>query len=384
MLRNRKILDTMPAARDNDRVLASADTAWVIAKAQALGFDLCGVAAASDWPELAAQQEWLARGYAGEMRYLHDTRRADPRLVLPEARSVVVCALNYNTAQPYSTEAAASAAAGNVARGWIARYAWGDDYHEVLGAKLDELALALRAHFGEACTARAYVDTGPISERAAARQAGLGWLAKNTCLINEQLGSWLFLGVVITSLELPASTGPAETPPADLCGNCTLCLDACPTGALVEPYVMDARRCISYLTIELRGAIPEERRKAMGWQVFGCDICQDVCPWNRTAPATSAPSLQPRESTCAPELHWLLALSEAEFREKFRRSAIRRTKWRGLLRNACIAAGNAGATLDEPAHAQLRARLAQLAVADDPTVAEHASWALAQLTTATK
>jgi epoxyqueuosine reductase len=228
------------------------------------------------------------------------------------------------------------------------------------------------------------VDTGPISERAAARQAGLGWLAKNTLLINEQLGSWLFLGVVLTSLELPASAGSPETPPADLCGNCTLCLDACPTGALVEPYVMDARRCISYLTIELRGAIPQEQRKSVGWQVFGCDICQDVCPWNRNAPPTSAPALQPRDKTCAPSLAWLLALTEDEFRAAFRHSAVRRTKWRGLLRNACIAAGNAGVTLDEPARAQLRARLAQLAAAEDATVAEHASWALAQLATAAK
>jgi epoxyqueuosine reductase len=365
--------------RENRCVLTSTDTAWVVARAQALGFDLCGVAAATRWPELGAQEEWLARGYAGEMRYLHDARRADPRLVLPEARSVIVCALNYNTAQPYSTEAVAHAAAGNVPRGWIARYAWGDDYHEILGAKLEELAGALRARFGEDCSARAYVDTGPISERAAARQAGLGWLAKNTCLINEQLGSWLFLGVVITSLELPVSAGHADIPPADLCGNCTLCLDACPTGALVEPYVMDARRCISYLTIELRGSVPEQSRKSIGWQVFGCDICQDVCPWNRQAPATAAAALQPREKTCAPELAWLLALSEDEFREQFRHSAVRRTKWKGLLRNACIAAGNTGATLDPSARELICLRLDRLAASEDATVAEHARWALRQL-----
>ena len=370
-------------------MLSAADTSWVVAQARALGFDLCGIAPAGEWPELADQEEWLARGYAGEMRYLHDPRRGDPRRVLPEARSIIVCALNYNARHPYSTEAAARAAAGSQARGWIARYAWGDDYHEVLGAKLEELAAALRGHFGEECAARPYVDTGPISERVAARHAGLGWLAKNTCLINEQLGSWLFLGVVVTSLALPpwidgADDTSSGMPPADLCGNCRLCLDACPTGALVEPYVMDARRCISYLTIELRGSIPEEMRGAMGWQVFGCDICQDVCPWNRTAPVTPLAALQPREKMRAPELAWLLALDEEEFRGLFRRSAVRRTKWRGLLRNACVAAGNAHATLDAPERERLRALLARVAEEEDAVVAEHARWALAQLANARK
>ena len=230
--------------------------------------------------------------------------------------------------------------------------------------------------------ARAYVDTGPVVERAAARDAGLGWLGKNTCLINETVGSWLFLGVILTSLDLPAVGGPRRraspaarppwlqapaapdsgdsaakspitnavpTPPPDLCGNCTMCLDACPTGALVEPYVLDARRCISYLTIELRGAIPEELRSAMGWQVFGCDICQDVCPWNRSAPATPVAAFEPREKLFAPELDWLLSLTQQEFSATFRASAVKRTKWRGLVRNACIAAGNAAASLNSVA-----------------------------------
>ena len=379
--------------KDNLAVRPQADTDWIIAKAKALGFDLCGIARAEDCAEPAHREEWLARGYAGEMRYLHDARRAAPTLALPEARSVIVCAINYNTAQPYSTEAAATAAAQGNARGWISRYAWGDDYHAAIGEKLENLVAAMSEKFDADFSARAYVDTGPVSERVTARQAGLGWLAKNTCLINPEIGSWLFLGVVLTSLELAPSLPQNETmftPPSDLCGNCRLCLDACPTGALVEPYVLDARRCISYLTIELRDSIPEEFRTAMGWQVFGCDICQDVCPWNRQAPATAEAAFAPREKLVAPELDWLLSLTEEDFRRVFRGSAVRRTKWRGLLRNACIAAGNAlargrrasdaaGPAKDAQEIVGLRARLADLAASPDAIVAEHAQWALSQL-----
>ena len=380
-----------------------ADTDWVIAKAKSLGFDLCGVTPVQGWDELAHRDEWLARGHAGQMRYLHDSRRADPSGALPEARSVIVCALNYNTRQPLSTEAAADAAVDDQARGWISRYAWGHDYHAVLGEKLEQLAAALAEKFGSDFSARAYVDTGPVSERIAARHAGLGWLAKNTCLINEQVGSWLFLGVVLTSLDLAPSASqgdPARVPPADLCGQCTLCLDACPTGALVEPYVLDARRCISYLTIELRGSIPQEFRAAMGWQVFGCDICQDVCPWNRQAPVTGDSAFAAREKLVAPELDWLLSLTEDDFRRIFSGSAVRRTKWRGLIRNACVAAGNAlrqsavargerasnevAPGKDAPNIDSLRARLAQLATSSDAIIAEHAQWALAQLQAAAR
>jgi len=354
---------------------------WVVAQARALGFDLCGVAPAADFDELAHRPEWLARGYAGEMRYLHDARRQSPQAAMPGARSIAVCALNYNTALPYSTDARTASAtpassAVSSPRGWISRYAWGDDYHDVLGVKLDALVAAMRAEFAEPFDARAYVDTGPVVERVAAHHAGLGWLAKNTCLINEQLGSWLFLGVILTTLELapslahdePALNRPiAQSPnhpisndsplatghflPPDLCGQCTQCIDACPTGAIVEPYVLDARRCISYLTIELRGPIPDKFHAAMGWHVFGCDICQDVCPFNRRAPATDAPEFQPRKSVpsaesadeqslFAPPLASLASLSEADFRALFRRSAIRRTKHAGLSRNAAIALKN--------------------------------------------
>lgn len=370
----------------------------IVAQAQALGFDLCGVAPAAKFPEMENLSEWLARGYAGEMKYLHNPKRQSPELALEGARSVIVCAMNYNTALPFSTEAraglqletasveprsrAARKAGGSRApalqRGWISRYAWGDDYHEVLGNRLQELVAWMRREFAEPHEARWYVDTGPIVERVAAKWAGLGWLAKNTCLINKDWGSWLFLGVVITTLDLepsltsdvgasfswPDAGGEAHTggqlklaptsgvehvtPLPDLCGQCTLCIEACPTGALVEPYVLDARRCISYLTIELRGPIPNQFHNAIGWHIFGCDICQDVCPYNRRAPVTDKPEFQPRHfksvksetetersgaSLFAPSLESVASLDEAGFAAQFAGSAVRRTKWQGFTRN---------------------------------------------------
>ena len=388
---------------------------WVAAQACELGFDLCGVAPVEGLDELAHLPEWLARGYAGEMKYLHDPRRASPESVVEGARSLIVCALNYNTSPPYSTQTPQSPAdikkgdprgEREGPRGWISRYAWGEDYHTVLGEKLEALLERMRAQFAEPFEARAYVDTGPIVERVAARHAGLGWLAKNTCLINEQLGSWLFLGVIITTLDLAPSLGLAEAPPPDLCGNCTLCIDACPTGAIVEPYVLDARRCISYLTIELRGSIPEELRVPMGRHVFGCDICQDVCPWNRKAAVTALAAFEPRaigvkdesrkseletrerngptrRSLFCPDLEWLASLIEEEFRELFPESAIKRTKWRGLVRNACVALGNSAAALaGAPAtHQRVVAQLERLAASDDLVIAEHARWALERIAT---
>src|SRR5579863_5981714 len=247
--------------------------ARTIELALAAGFDLCGIAPAAEFPELAHLEEWLERGHAGEMRYLHDARRRSPAQAMQGARSVIVCALDYTTALPASTDARQQSEGNAGPRGWISRYAWGDDYHHVLGEKLEALIRNLRVEFPEPFEARAYVDTGPIVERVAAKYAGLGWLAKNTCLINEKLGSWLFLGVIVTNLDLAASLALGEPPAADLCGNCTLCLDACP--------------CISYLTIELRTEIPEELRPQLGNNVIGCDICQNVCPWNRKAPVSA-------------------------------------------------------------------------------------------------
>jgi epoxyqueuosine reductase len=367
-------------------------TRWIGERARAAGFDLCGVApvaldhqasAAESFSELSNLPEWLARGYAGEMNYLHDPRRADPRLVLDGARSLIVVALNYNS-RPHPA-GQSDGADSESPRGWISRYAWGDDYHEVIQQRLRALISEMRAHFPEPFEARAYVDTGPILERVAAKYAGLGWLAKNTCLINSQLGSWLFLGVIVTTLALEPSIAPGEPPPADLCGTCTRCLDACPTQAFPEPYVLDARRCISYLTIELRGEIPEELRPYMGRAVIGCDICQDVCPWNRKAPITPIAEFQPRNafengsSLITPELEWLAALSQQEFSAIFRGSAAKRAKWRGLVRNACVALGNSGLTPDRDAYSRVMRLLDRLSSSDDSLVSGHARWAVARL-----
>ena len=347
----------------------AARTRWVCEMARELGFDLCGVAPAEAFEELAHYSEWLERGYAGEMDYLRDARRADPRQVLDGARSLIVVALNYNSAQPYSTQQAA-VPGEDLPRGWISRYAWGDDYHEVLREKLNALVARMHDEWPEPFEARAYVDTGPIVERVAAKYAGLGWLAKNTCLINEDLGSWLFLGAIVTTLELVPSLAPNESPAPDLCGNCRLCLDACPTQAFAAPYVLDARKCISYLTIELRGPIPEEFRPQMGNAVIGCDICQDVCPWNRKSPVTQLVAFQPRAvdaksenekvktengaTLFAPELEWLAALSQDEFSRIFRGSAIKRAKWRGLVRNACVSLGNSCGAQDPKSRRRMR------------------------------
>ena len=370
-------------------MLPAEQTHWICERARAAGFDLCGVApiAADElFPELRRLPDWLARGYAGEMRYLHDPRRADPRQVLDGARSLIVVAINYNAAPRASTAVENTDPDPESPRGSISRYAWGDDYHEVLQQKLQSLIAEMHGRFPEPFSARPYADTGPVIERVAAKYAGLGWLGKNTCLINSQLGSWLFLGVIVTTLDLAPTLLPGDPAPADLCGTCTRCLDACPTRAFPEPYVLDARRCISYLTIELRGAIPEDLRPQMGRNVIGCDICQDVCPWNRKAPVTASGSFQPREivesgtSLVAPELQWLASLSQREFSAAFRGSAVKRAKWRGLIRNACVALGNSGMAPGQQAYARAVLLLDRLAASDDPLISEHARWAQARLT----
>lgn len=300
------------------------------------GFDLAGIAPVDEFPELTRFPEWIASGYAGEMKYLEsrdesgELRRASLKSVFPWSRSVIVCAVNYNTAHPYSTQV------NTPGHGWISRYAWSrEDYHESVLLRLREVEARLKQLAGETIQTRAYVDTGPVVERVFARYAGIGWLGKNTCLINQEIGSWLFLGVIITSLELTP-----DVPVPDRCGTCTRCIDACPTQAFVAPHQLDSNKCISYLTIEKRGPLPEDLRDEIGLNVFGCDICQDVCPWNRKSPTSDKPEFQAREDLINPALAWLAEISEEDFRERFRRSPIRRAKRNGLRRNAIIAIGN--------------------------------------------
>src|SRR5436190_11325436 len=266
--------------------MSGVTAAAVKAQAAALGFDACGIAPATDLPELRFLPQWIASGYAGTMAYLERSaeRRADVRRVVPSARSVIVTATVYNTDRPYSTEC------GDPHRAQIARYAWGDDYHAVIGARLDALVAWMRDSWPEPFEARAYVDTGPVQERVYARHAGVGWIGKNGCVISPTIGSWTLLAEIICSLPLAL-----DEPAFDQCGACTLCLEACPTGALVAPGVLDATRCISYLTIESRSPIPEQFRAPVGTHVYGCDICQEVCPWNQAPPVSDDPAWQPRQ-----------------------------------------------------------------------------------------
>jgi epoxyqueuosine reductase len=301
------------------------------AHARTLGFDLCGIAPAVDHPELRFFREWIDRGYAGEMAYLHRSadRRADVRNVLPSARSVIVAAVNYNTDRPYSTECS------DPQRAQIARYAWGDDYHDVVGARLEALLEWMREQSPEPFEARAYVDTGPVQERVYAQHAGIGWIGKNTCVINPEIGSWIFLAEIICSLPLQV-----DAPSLDRCGTCSLCLDACPTGALVAPGVLDSTRCISYLTIELRGGIPEPLRPAVGSHVYGCDVCQEVCPWNAVAPRTDDEAWQPRAVWDHVDLLTLARRGNDELAAALHGSAMRRTKAQGVRRNVEVALAN--------------------------------------------
>jgi epoxyqueuosine reductase len=272
------------------------------------------------------------------MAYLHRTaeRRADVRNVVPSARTVIVTATVYNTDRPYSTECA------EPDRAHIARYAWGDDYHDVIGSRLESLLAWMRERSPEPFDARAYVDTGPVQERVYAQYAGVGWIGKNTCVINSELGSWVFLAAIICSLPLAV-----DAPSLDQCGTCRLCLEACPTQALVAPGVLDSTRCISYLTIELRGDIPDSHRAGVGSHVYGCDICQEVCPWNAAAPRSEDPAWQPRSAWDRVDLRTLSRRSDDELAAALRGSPMRRTKVRGLRRNVAVASDNAAARLGD-------------------------------------
>jgi len=342
--------------------------------AHSLGFDLVGIAPAAAASTHSRYLAWLAEGYHGEMAYLARedavARRADPARSLPGVRTVIVAAANYATL-PLPADLAR-----DPARGILARYAWGDDYHEWFQPRLQQLVALVEAATGGPVAHRAYVDTGPLLERELAARCGLGFIGKNTNLIHPRLGSWLLLGELLLGLELEpgvsAESGPAPAEPGT-CGGCRRCLDACPTGALVAPYLLDARRCLSYLTIELKGAIPGELRPALGNRIFGCDRCQEVCPWNRrfARPSREA-AFQPRPGAIAPRLLDLITLDEEGFARRFGGSPVMRARRRGLLRNVAVALGNWG---DPAALPGLRSALHD----PEPLVRGHAAWALGRI-----
>lgn len=335
-------------------------TEKIRARAGELGFGLVGFAPADPLEGAAFYARWVALGYAGKMGYLERNveKRADPRQVLPGARSVVCVGMQYYQ-EPVPKNDALS--------GRIACYAQGEDYHGLIEGRLGQLLEFIRGEVGQAMVGRAYVDTGPVLERELARRAGLGWWGKNTCLIAKKAGSYFFLGELLLDLELEY-----DQPAIDHCGTCTRCLDACPTQAFPEPYVLDARRCISYLTIELKDAIPRPLRVGMGDWIFGCDICQEVCPWNRRAEPAQEPAFEARPGLENPSLPELLSLNQEEFAGRFRHSPLKRAKRRGLLRNAAVALGNAG---DRRAVPVLVRALAD----EEALVRAHAAWALGRL-----
>jgi epoxyqueuosine reductase len=323
------------------------------------GFELAGVAPVIDVPSYTAYNQWVADGMHGPMEYLAGRRASLRRSaieLLPSARSVLCLGKLYNTS-------------GDPSNG-VSRYAWGAiDYHDLLRERLEVLLLRLRDRWGD-FQAKTCVDTSPLLERAYANLAGLGWIGKNTCLINEPRGSWYFLGEILISIEIPP-----DFPPPDRCGSCRRCIDACPTGALVPAptergWQLDARLCISTWTIEQRGVLPEQHRAASGSWIFGCDICQEVCPWNRRAPESSEPGF--RQNQPCPSLGELAALTPEQFRERFRKTPLWRMKYEGMLRNVCTAIGNSR----DPKY---QTALKNLQNHEDAAVREHASWALAQL-----
>nr|WP_255551516.1 tRNA epoxyqueuosine(34) reductase QueG [Granulicella sp. dw_53] len=365
---------------------------WLREAAVEAGFDLCGVAGLADSKELlgaARFSDWVEAGRAGEMEYLKRRDeagvllRSAVQVAMPWAQSVVVCAMNYNVGGPLSTAPAA------VGTGWIGRYAWSGsdpeeeagwethgvvegleatDYHDDLLARLRRVETALLSR--TSCETRCYVDTGPLVERSVAARAGIGWIGKNTCVLNQELGSWLLLAVIVTSLPKGESVLVHEA--ADRCGSCTRCIDACPTGALVREREMDASRCIAYLTIEKKGEIDEGLREGMGRQVFGCDICQDVCPWNRSSPIAVKKGSLARQELINPPLEWLAGLDAATFKRWFKGSPLERTKRKRLLRNVAIAMGNSGESRFLP-------QLQQWERGEDQILAEAAGWAIRRI-----
>src|SRR5437763_7064766 len=333
-----------------------------------LDFDSCRVAACDSPPHVDEFQTWLKNGAHGEMQYMArgEEKRSGPEKSLPGAKSIIVVGLNYfqgdqENAGETVRAGLALAATEEPVRGRIARYAWGDDYDDVIARKLEKIETFLCNLGGKQ---KCYVDTGPVLERDYAAQAGIGWHGKSTMLIDEKLGTWFFLAEILTTLKLPPD-GPVR----DRCGTCERCINACPTGAITGPHKLDARRCISYLTIELKGSIPLELRPLMGDRIFGCDDCLDACPWNRFAKTSRESAFAARKSTSAYALRDYLRMDGAEFRDLFRNSPIKRIKRRGFLRNVCVALGNIGTSEDLPA-------LERAALDSEPLIAEHAAWAI--------
>jgi epoxyqueuosine reductase len=346
----------------------------LVSFARDVGFDSCRVANCNAPAHANDFREWLRDGAHGEMSYMHrgEEKRCDPAKILPGAQSIVVLALNYFQGEAFGVPRLRGSGGGppkgetpnQPATGRIARYAWGHDYHDVIATKLDKIDKFLRSFGGQQ---KCYVDTGPVLERDHAAQAGIGWHGKSTMLIDERLGTWFFLAEILTTLELPP-----DDPVPDRCGTCSRCIAACPTGAITAPHRLDARRCISYLTIELKTAIPVDLRPLLGDRIFGCDDCLEACPWNRFAQESRETAFFARRSTIGMSLRDYLDLSDMEFGALFRKSPIKRIKRRGFLRNVCVALGNVGDSSDLPA-------LERAAADPEPLIAEHATWAIQRI-----
>lgn len=339
-------------------------TEQIKVQAQKLGFELVSVLPVEPSQTIDHYERWLKNGYAGEMGYLekHLPLKRDPRQILPEAQSIIALAINYYTLDPPKS------LAEDPSRGQISRYAWGTDYHTLIRSKLDRLATFIQRTAEEKVKTRVYVDTAPVLEREYAEHGGIGWIAKNTNVINWQEGSWFFLAGILVSIKLETDILPLR----GSCGTCTRCIEACPTDAILAPNVLDSRLCISYLTIELKGSIPRELRPQMGNLIFGCDICQEVCPWNSKAVPTKERNFYPRKGNLAPALLSLINMTQEQFSKRFRNSPIKRAKRRGFLRNVAVALGNWKNRAAVPA-------LKKTLNDDEPLVRGHAAWGLGQI-----
>ena len=339
-------------------------TQQIQAHANELGFELVGVTPAAHSETIARYREWIENGYAGKMHYLekHLSLKTDVRQLLAEARSVISLAMNYYTLDP------PEALAQDPGRGQISRYAWGDDYHELIRERLLELVTFIKQTAESELKTRVCVDTAPIIEREYAQKAGIGWIGKNTNLIHWRSGSWYFLAEVLVNIVLESDTPELR----GSCGTCTRCIEACPTDAIIEPNLLDSRRCISYLTIELKESIPKTLRPEIGNWIFGCDICQEVCPWNSKAVSTTETGFQPRDGNFTPKLLSLVGMTQEEFSRRFKGSPIKRAKRRGFLRNVLVAIGNWGTQRAVPA-------LKDALTDDEPLVRSHAAWALGRI-----